>query len=271
MPAFAASSRNSRLDIMAPPNWRPGARDRSGSDKDHPERSALNDVVERVVIEVDRMNSDMKLLHRRRDQSEHETRNSPANRAIWPATICRQQREEQEECARQIGDDPDVELARNEENDERKENELREGEAANEDRLSLFELKNGADVPCGEAGHENRQDCGRPENPPARARGSEEETVHGSAQNRRRADRGEEHDEPEAQLLVARAKAGERNHKNCALDGQRIVGKGNGGFCHAFTLLVSHAGHSTHLYVVNASDCGLPPPPSFDVLSGHPV
>src|ERR1700693_1702865 len=97
MPAFAASSRNSRLDIMAPPDWRPCTRDRSGSDKDHPERSALNDMVERVVIEVDRVNGDAKLLHRCSDKSERETRDSPTNRAIWPATICRQQREEQEE------------------------------------------------------------------------------------------------------------------------------------------------------------------------------
>src|SRR6202521_4313590 len=103
MPAFAASSRKSRLDIIAPPNWRPGARDRSGSDEDRPERSALNDVVECVVIEVDRVNAYMKALHPGRDESECEARQSPANCGIRPATICRDERAEKKERARKIG------------------------------------------------------------------------------------------------------------------------------------------------------------------------
>src|ERR1700674_1809942 len=100
MPAFAASSRNSRLDIMAPPKWRPGARDRSSGNEDHPERCALSDVIECVVIEVDRMNADAKLLHRRRGKREGQAGNSPAKGGISATTICRDERKEQKERAR---------------------------------------------------------------------------------------------------------------------------------------------------------------------------
>jgi hypothetical protein len=99
---------------MASPDWGPGARNRSCSDKDHSERGALNDVVERVVIEVDRMNAYVKLLHSSRGKSEREACNSPAYRWIVSASIRRQQHEEQKESARQVRDDSDVELAGNE-------------------------------------------------------------------------------------------------------------------------------------------------------------
>src|ERR1700676_3982817 len=106
----------------------------------------------------------MKALHPGRDESECEARHSPANCGIRPATICRDERAEKKERARQIGDNPDVELACNEENDEREERELRDCEAANEGGLAPTESKNRADVPRGEAGHENRYECGRPQN-----------------------------------------------------------------------------------------------------------
>src|SRR2546423_758719 len=150
------------------------------------------------------------LPSRRAERTTDCTASIDANRTIRPATIRRHQREEQKKRARQIGDDADVELARNDEYDERKQHELGSGEAANDGCPTLIELKDGADVPGGEAGHENRQDCGRPEDTPTRTRSGEEESVHGSTQDRCRGDRREENDEPQAQLLVACIEAGER-------------------------------------------------------------
>src|SRR5918999_5568413 len=76
-PALATDSRNSRLDIMRAPDDRLRGNDPLRGAVNHPQRDSLDDVVQRVVIEIQGMHSDSGLLHCRPCQNEGETGDSP--------------------------------------------------------------------------------------------------------------------------------------------------------------------------------------------------
>jgi hypothetical protein len=81
---------------MCPPNRRPRSGDGSGAEEDHPERNALDDVVECVVVEVVRMYGEVKALHRCRDKRQAQSDNAPSKWWQTTAAICSNESDQQE-------------------------------------------------------------------------------------------------------------------------------------------------------------------------------
>ena len=75
---------------------------------DHPQRHELNDVIKRIVIEVDRMHRELELLHRRSNEGENKPGDSRFQRWHARVGVRPPEPDEQKNRCRQVSDDRDI-------------------------------------------------------------------------------------------------------------------------------------------------------------------
>src|SRR5437764_2979452 len=102
------ASRNSRRVSMEPPQAK----------KQEPQGQRLDEMVQRVVIEVRRMERDLHLLHRGGDEHEAEPRNGDQDAPLARASIRGGQHDQQEHGGREIENQRRAEILRDQQRDD---------------------------------------------------------------------------------------------------------------------------------------------------------
>src|SRR2546423_11084324 len=155
-PALAANCRKSRRDSITPPDRWQNCGEVSGGLVNHPEADALNQVVESVVIEIDRVDYDAEPLHAGSNQSERYTGDAPGYRPFPPATVRRHKRQKQEQSRRQIAHDRDRKISRRKDHRRGKDGHDRYRGDARQPFGAWLQLATRGGEPCREAAQKNR-------------------------------------------------------------------------------------------------------------------
>src|SRR6266480_3466391 len=176
------ASRNSRRVSMEPPQAK----------KQEPQGQRLDEMVQRVVIEVPGMQRDPRLLHRGGDEHEAEPRDSDQDALFARASICDRQGDQQEHDGRKVENHRRAELLGDEQRDDAVGGKRRSRGDADAPRRGRGEQHARPDRPGARRRDADRDQGEAPENRVPQGAGVHEETVDRPSSQRRDGGRPEE-------------------------------------------------------------------------------
>src|SRR2546425_649667 len=212
-PAAAPASRNSRRVSMEPPQAK----------KQEPQGHRLDEMVQRVVIEVRGMQRDPRLLYRGRDEHEAEPCNGDQDAPLPRACIRDGQRDQQEHDGREIENHRRAELLRDEQREDAIGRKRRGGGDSDAPRRGRGEQHPRADRPGARRRDADRDQGEAPEDRVPQRAGIQEEAVDRPSSERR--DGGGPEEEG---VLFTLEQIGEDG----ALDRERVVRESDVGLGH---------------------------------------
>ena len=152
-------------------------------------------MIERVVIEIERMQADFGLLNSGGDEGQYDARNSGAQIARRLRPVGDHKSNQKEGRRRQIMRDRDQERLADEKNHDRVDRKQRAGEYCDTGGGSAGQTQPRADRPACERSKPDRQQCGAPDDAPQPELRIGQEAVRDAAEQGGDADRKEKYDE----------------------------------------------------------------------------
>src|SRR2546425_3607706 len=208
VPAVAPTSRNSRRVSIEPPQAK----------KEEPQGHRLNEMVQRVVIEVGGVQRDPRLLHPGCDEHEAEPCNRDQDAALPRACIRDGQHDQQEHGGREIENHRRAEILGDEQREDAVGRKRRGGGAGDAPRRGRGEQHPRADRPGARRRDADRDQGDAPDDRVPQRSDVQEEAVDRPSSERRDGGRPEEES-----VLSTLDQIGEEG----ALDRERVVGEGD--------------------------------------------
>jgi hypothetical protein len=207
----------------------------------------LDKVVERIVVEIVWMKSNHFVLHPGSDEGQHKPSKANQHTSRARPHVRKPKHDQQKRNCRQIVEDDDVKLLRNEKHGYAVSDELHSSRNGDPTRSSRRKLYIRTDRPHRQRCYTDRQQSYKPEKRVPRRPRIKKKTVDHPSHERSQAKRTEKQREPVSKQLPLVSFARKQVREQGTFDGQAIVGEGDIRFRNDRLPVLSRSGASAYL------------------------